>query len=93
MQNAAQTYGNTAKVTENDRDREAALLIKAAAQLQKVADDDVADVDEARRAVGFNRRLWTIFVTSVSEAENPLPEAVKNNLPAHLAYQAKMGSQ
>ena len=27
---------------------------------------------------GFNRKLWTIFVTSVTTAENPLPEDIKN---------------
>jgi len=80
MQNAAQAYGNTAKVTENEREREAALLMKAAAQLQKVTDDQIRDVTETRRALGFNRKLWTIFVTSVTTAENPLPEDIKNNI-------------
>ncbi len=80
MQNAAEAYGNTAKVTENDREREAALLMKAAAQLQKVTDNQVSDATETRRALGYNRKLWTIFVTSVTTAENPLPDDIKSNI-------------
>lgn len=80
MQNAAEAYGNTAKVTENDREREAALLMKAAAQLQKITDNQVSDATETRRALGYNRKLWTIFVTSVTTAENPLPDDIKSNI-------------
>lgn len=86
MQNAAQSYGETARVTENEREREAALLIKAAAQLQKVTDDEVCDKAEARRALGFNRKLWTIFVTSVTSAENPLPDDIKSNIASLGVY-------
>src|SRR5690606_22869738 len=75
-----QAYGNTAKVTESEREREAALLLKAAAQLQKVTDEQIQDVTETRRALGFNRKLWTIFVTSVTTADNPLPDDIKNNI-------------
>lgn len=80
MRNAAEAYGNTAKVTENEREREAALLLKAAAQLQKMTDEQVRDVTETRRALGFNRKLWTIFVTSVTTADNPLPDDIKSNI-------------
>lgn len=86
MQNAAQTYGKTAKITESEREREAALLIEAATQLQRVTEAVPCDTAEARRALGFNRKLWTIFVTSVTEAENPLPDEIKKNIASLGVY-------
>ena len=35
-------------------------------------------------ALTCNRKLWTILVTSVTDADNPLPPAIKNNI-ANLA--------
>ncbi len=81
MQNAAaQAYGETAKTTENPREREAALLIKAAADLQKLKDNTSSGREEVRRILNFNRKLWTVFVTSIAREDNPLPQDLKNNI-------------
>ena len=58
--------------------------MKAATRLQMIRDDwngRRADLDEA---LTFNRKLWTVLVTSATDADNPLPQAVKNNI-ANLA--------
>jgi len=81
MQNsAAQAYAKTAQATSNPRDLEADLLIKAAAKLQRVCDDWPNKRPELDEALLFNRRLWTIFVTSATRPENPLPRTIKQNI-------------
>ncbi len=80
MQNAAQAYNETAKITENSREREASLLIKAASELQSIRDNWTDDRTAVRRALNFNSKLWTVFVSSVAREENPLPQDVKNNI-------------
>lgn len=77
---AAQVYGRTAQQTVNPRDLEADLLMKAAAKLQRVFDDwgnRRCDLDEA---LLYNRKLWTIFVSSATRPEHPLPVPVKQNI-------------
>ncbi|MCT8972814.1 MULTISPECIES: flagellar biosynthesis regulator FlaF [Microbaculum] len=81
MQNsAAQLYASTAQKTSSPRDLEADLLIKAAAKLQRVCDDWPNRKPELDEALTFNRRLWTIFATSATKPENPLPHQVKQNI-------------
>ncbi len=80
MQSAAQSYDQTAKVTENPREREAVLLVKAARELQKARDEWKGDAGLMREALIFNRKLWTIFMSSVANEENPLPLEIKNNI-------------
>ncbi len=80
MQSAAQSYDQTAKTTENPREREAQLLIKAASGLQKVRDEWDGNADAMREALTFNRKLWTIFLTSATSEESPLPVEVRNNV-------------
>ena len=58
--------------------------MKAATRLQMIRDDWNGRRAELDEALTFNRKLWTILVTSATDAENPLPQAVKNNI-AHLA--------
>lgn len=79
MQHAAQAYGKVAKQTSSPREMEANLLLKAAARLQAVSEawGDRQQIDEA---LLYNRKLWAIFLTSVTRAENPLPELVRQNI-------------
>lgn len=90
MHHGAQAYASTAKVTAtaSPRDLEASLLLKAAARLQTVKDNwtpagpaSAKDMDEA---LNYNRKLWTVLSTSATHRDNPLPQAVKNNV-ANLA--------
>ena len=74
MQHAAQAYGKVANQTSSPRELEADLLLKAAARLQAVSDAWDADHDQIDEALLYNRKLWSIFLTSVTRADNPLPK-------------------
>jgi flagellar protein FlaF len=83
MQQAATAYSKVAQATQSPRELEAAVLMKAATKLQAIRDD----WDERRRelfdALTYNRKLWTILVSSATEEGNPLPVAVKQNVANH----------
>jgi flagellar protein FlaF len=80
MHHAAQAYGKVAKQTSSPRDLEADLLLKAAARLQAVCDGWEQDRGPVEEALLYNRKLWSIFLTSVTRQDNPLPEQVRNNV-------------
>ena len=80
MQSATQAYGAVAKQIVNPRELEADLLLKAASRLQAIYDGwerGKAGLDDA---LLYNRKLWSIFLTSVTNAEHPLPGAVRQNI-------------
>lgn len=80
-QQGTRAYQQTAKVVESPRERESALLMKAAAQLQKVKDEwNMATTEELRSALTFNRKLWTIFMSSVTKEDSPLPREIRQNI-------------
>ncbi len=80
-QTGAQAYQQTAKVVESPRQRESALLMKAAAGLQKVKDEwETSTQEELRSALTFNRKLWTIFMSAVTQDDSPLPQEVRQNI-------------
>ncbi len=80
MQNrAAQAYGQTAVKTGNPREVEAQLLLKAAARLEALRTGE-PDLQQARDAITYNRKLWTVFASSIARPENPLPQEVKENI-------------
>jgi flagellar protein FlaF len=58
--------------------------MKAASRLQAIRDDWEERRRELFEALTYNRKLWTILVSSATEAENPLPTAIKQNV-ANLA--------
>ncbi len=80
MQHAAQTYGKIAKKSANPRELEADLLLTAAAKLQTIRDDWDGKTGELDAALRYNRRLWSIFVTSATTPENPLPAPIRQNV-------------
>src|SRR5215212_7041823 len=84
MQQAANAYAKVAKTTQSPRELEASVLMKAATRLQLIRDDWHGRRAELDEALTFNRKLWTILVTSVTDAENSLPQPIKNNI-ANLA--------
>lgn len=77
-------YKETAKIVANPREVEANLLYQSASQLQAIQDRWEEKADDLRDALLYNRRLWTIFLTSVTSAENPLPKEIRENV-ANLA--------
>ena len=80
MQNAAQAYGAVARQIANPRELEADLLLKAASQLQAVYDGWDRKRSELDLALRYNRKLWSIFLTSVSGPEHALPVAIRQNV-------------
>jgi len=80
-QHGAQAYHQTTKVVETPRERESALLMKAAASLQRIKDEwETSTAEELRSALGFNRKLWTIFMSAVTQEDNPLPREIRQNI-------------
>jgi flagellar biosynthesis activator protein FlaF len=80
MRHAAKAYGAVASRTANPRELEADLLLTAAARLQAVRDGWEGTRPELGAALLYNRKLWSIFVTAVTNTENPLPAAMRQNV-------------
>ncbi|WP_366525237.1 flagellar biosynthesis regulator FlaF [uncultured Roseibium sp.] len=78
---AAQAYQKTSQVAMSPRELEANLLMKAAARLQLIKDEwgdsTLAEKDDA---LVYNRKLWSILVTSATSEESQLPQDIKNNI-------------
>lgn len=81
MHNPAEAYGRTANMTVSDpREFEGSLLIKAASKLQ-TAKDTCAKLDPTlTEALLYNRKLWSIFATSVVEHDDGLPKEIRENI-------------
>lgn len=80
MQSGAQAYARMAQTTANPRERDAQLLLRAAARFAAVHGAETFDREAAREAATFNRKLWTVFLSAASRKENPLDAATKANL-------------
>lgn len=81
MQNsAALAYQQVGRQTVSPRTLEANLLSRAAAQLQRVRDDWDNSRGELGSALLFNRKLWNVFLTSVTGPESQLPDALRSNI-------------
>ena len=80
MHYAAQAYGKVAKQTANPRELEADLLLKAAGKLQAIRDSWEQMRPTLDEALLYNRKLWTVFLTSVTEDGNPLPREIRQNI-------------
>jgi flagellar protein FlaF len=73
MQNqAVQAYQQTGRTTVPQRDLEANLLSMAAAHLQRIRNE--------WELLKFNRKLWTVFVTSVTDPESKLPPETRESI-------------
>ena len=80
MHHAAKAYGAIAQKTASPREREADLLLDAAARLQAIRDGWDAKQPELNAALLNNRILWSIFMSSVTNPDNPLPAQVRQNV-------------
>jgi flagellar protein FlaF len=54
--------------------------MRAAAGLQKIKDEWPNSFDELQPALNFNRKLWSIFMVSVTKEDSPLPQDVRQNI-------------
>jgi flagellar protein FlaF len=75
-----QAYQQAGRQTVPPRDLEANLLSAAAAHFQRIREDWGLLAGELPAALKFNRTLWTVFLTSVTEQECPLPQPVRQNV-------------
>jgi flagellar biosynthesis activator protein FlaF len=80
MHHAANAYGAVAKQIANPRELEASLLLKAASRLQAIGDAWEEKRGELDDALLYNRKLWSLFLSSVTEKESPLPIEVRQNV-------------
>jgi flagellar protein FlaF len=80
MSNAAQAYARTSQTTAAPREIEAQALLKAARQLQEVKDNWAGADRNLHKALLFNRRLWTIFMSSATSSDNPNSVEVRQNI-------------
>jgi flagellar protein FlaF len=80
MSNAAQAYARTSQTTASPREIEAQALLKAARQLQEVQANWTGPDKNMNDALMFNRRLWSIFMSAVTNQENQQPADVRQNI-------------
>lgn len=78
-QSAAKVYQQTGYHAASAREREAALLIKAAANLQQTKKDNCTP-EELDHALTFNRKIWTLFVSELIDEKHEMPKELRQNL-------------
>jgi flagellar protein FlaF len=80
MQHAARAYKAVANDIVSSRELEADLLLRAAARFQAIYNTWDLYGNDLGGALLFNRKLWTILLTSVTRADNPLPHDIRRNI-------------
>src|SRR5271169_3229239 len=80
MSHAAQAYARTSQTTAHPREIEAQALLKAARQLRDVQNNWTGPDKNLHKALLFNRRLWTIFISAAETDDNPQPKEVRQNI-------------
>src|SRR5215475_9887079 len=80
MSNPAQAYSRTSHTLSSPREIEAQALLKAARQLQEVQTNWAGPDTNMHKALLFNRRLWTIFMSAATSDSNPNSLEVRQNI-------------
>src|SRR5579859_4205846 len=80
MSHAAQAYARTSQTTASPREIEAQALLKAARQLQEIHNNWKGPDRDLHKALMFNRRLWSIFLTAAEASDNPNSLEVRQNI-------------
>lgn len=80
MHQAAKAYGAVAHQIASTRELEANVLLSAASRLQAVRDGWDNRTDDLNEALLYNRKLWTVFLTSVTRSDNPLPAQIRQDV-------------
>ena len=79
MSHAAQAYARTSE-TAPPREIEAQALLKAARQLRDVQTNWAGPDTNMHKALLFNRRLWSIFMSAAETNDNPQPIEIRQNI-------------
>lgn len=78
-------YKQTQQKGEDYRVTEAQALLRCAGFLEAAQQPDVPYMDYAE-AVRHNQQLWTLFQAALVDADNPLPEHLKDTLKGLSIY-------
>jgi flagellar protein FlaF len=55
-------------------------LLQAAARLQSVHDSWDQNKSQLGDALLYNRKLWSVFLSEVTDGKNPMPKDVRQNV-------------
>ena len=80
MSQAAQAYARTSQVTGNARDVEAQALLQAAKRLRDVQTNWKGPDASMHKALLFNRRLWSIFLSAAEDNGNQNSLDIRQNI-------------
>jgi flagellar protein FlaF len=80
MPDAAQACSRTSLATSSAREIEAQVLLKAARQLLDVQANWAGPGRNLYKALLFNRRLWSIFMSAAETNDNPQPMQIRQNV-------------
>jgi flagellar protein FlaF len=81
MSSATRIYKAVSEKVASPRATEADLLIEAALRLQRIQGDwEQRGSNDLDNALRYNRMLWTIFISTVTKEDNPLPAAIRQNV-------------
>ena len=80
MPSVTKAYETVALQIASPRELEASLLRQAASRLQAAHDNAGGSSPQLDEALQFNRKLWTLLLTSVTSPDNPLPVAIRQNV-------------
>src|SRR5437762_1070856 len=80
MSHAAQANARTSHTMATPREIEAQALLKAARQLQEVQTNWTGPDKNMHKALLFNRRLWSIFMSAMQTNDNPQALEVHQNI-------------
>jgi len=81
-QTALNSYTSMQKETLSGRELEASVLTRAGLMLKQVQENwSAPDRDEKLlEAIKFNQKVWSFFQAELSDPENPLPTALKQDI-------------
>ncbi len=80
QQQATKAYQQAAKQTSSQSELEAHLLSKSARDLKEIQSNWDSSKSDLDRVLIHNRKLWTIFLESVTRQDNPLPREIRQNV-------------
>ena len=80
MRSAAQTYKNVARQTSSPRELEAILLLRRRPACKPCTTPGKASRASSNEALLFNRKLWSVFLSEMTDGSNPMPKDVRQNV-------------
>lgn len=81
-QNTTNAYTSMQKEVLSGRELEASVLTRAGLMLKQVQENWAAQDRDAKllEAIKFNQKVWSFFQAELSDPENPLPKALRQDI-------------